>query len=85
MDENQMHELAIFPNPSAGKFTIEAPLFAGQVIELYNLNGQQVFKQDVLNSLLNQTLEINLAPGMYVLQLLSKEGTQLASSRLVVD
>lgn len=85
LDENQMHELAIYPNPSAGKFTLEAPFEAGQVIALYNLNGQQVFKQDILNSALNQALEVNLKPGMYVLQLLSQEGTQLASSSLVVE
>jgi hypothetical protein len=83
--ENNTIELAVYPNPSSGKFTIEAPLVAGQVIELYNLNGQQVFKEDILNSVLNQTLEINLAPGMYVLQLMSQEGAQLASSRLVVE
>jgi outer membrane protein assembly factor BamB len=85
LDENQMIELAIYPNPSAGKFTIEAPLVSGQVIALYNLNGQQVFKEDILNSVLNQTLEINLAPGMYVLKLMSQEGAQLASRRLVVN
>jgi hypothetical protein len=85
LNENQMLELAIYPNPSSGKFTIEAPLVAGQVIELYNLNGQQVFSQEILNSGLSQTLEINLTPGMYVLQLMSQEGAQLASRRLVVE
>jgi hypothetical protein len=85
VEENQMLELAISPNPSSGKFTIEAPLQAGQSIELYNLNGQQVFKQAIFNSGLNQTLEINLTPGMYLLKLMSQEGAQLASSRLVVE
>jgi hypothetical protein len=85
LDENQMIELAIYPNPSAGKFTIEAPLVSGQVIALYNLNGQQVFKQDILNSGLSQTLEINLAPGMYVIHLMGQEGTPLAISRLIVN
>lgn len=85
VDENQILELAIFPNPSSGKFTIEAPLQAGQSIELYNLNGQQVFKQVILNSGVNKTLEINLTPGMYLLKLMSQEGAQLASSRMVVE
>jgi hypothetical protein len=85
LDENQMHELAIYPNPSAGKFTIEAPLVTGQVIELYNLNGQQVFKQDILNSGFNQSLETKLTPGLYLLILIDKEGVQLASRRLVVE
>ena len=85
VEENQIIELAIFPNPSSGNFTIEAPLQAGQSIELYNLNGQQVFKQVILNSGVNQTLEINLTPGMYLLKLMSQEGAQLASSRMVVE
>jgi hypothetical protein len=85
LEENQMHKLAIFPNPSAGQFTIEAPLEAGQVIDLYNLNGQKVFMQDILNSGLTQTLEINLTPGMYVLNLMSKEGKLFARSRLVLN
>lgn len=85
VDENQILELSIFPNPSSGKFTIEAPLQAGQSIELYNLNGQQVFKQVILNSGVNKTLEINLTPGMYLLKLMSQEGAQLASSRMVVE
>jgi len=85
VDENQILELSIFPNPSSGKFTIEAPLQAGQSIELYNLNGQQVFKQVILNSGVNKTLEINLTPGIYLLKLMSQEGAQLASSRMVVE
>jgi alpha-tubulin suppressor-like RCC1 family protein len=83
--ENNTIELAIYPNPSAGKFTIEAPLVAGQVIDLYNLNGQQVFSQEILNSVVNSSLEVNLTPGMYVLKLMSQEGAQLASRRLVVE
>jgi hypothetical protein len=85
VEENEILELAIFPNPSSGKFTIEAPLQAGQSIELYNLNGQQVFKQVILNSGVNKTLDINLTPGMYLLKLISQEVAQLASSRLVVE
>lgn len=83
--ENNTKELLLFPNPSSGKFTIEAPFQAGQSIELYNLNGQQVFKQVILSSGVNLTLEINLKPGMYQLKLLNQEGIQLAGSRVVVE
>ena len=83
--ENNTKELLLFPNPSSGKFTIEAPFQAGQSIELYNLNGQQVFKQVILSSGVNLTLEINLKPGMYLLKLLNQEGIQLAGSRVVVE
>jgi len=83
--ENNTKELLLFPNPSSGKFTIEAPFQAGQSIELYNLNGQQVFKQVILSSGVNLTLEINLKPGMYLLKLLSQEGIQFVGSRVVVE
>ena len=85
VEENQMLELAIFPNPSAGKFTIEAPLEAGQVITLFDLNGQQVFSQEILNSGFNQSLQTKLTPGLYLLKLIDKEGVQLASRRLVME
>jgi hypothetical protein len=85
LEENQMHELAIYPNPSSGEFTIEAPLEAGQVIELYDLNGQKVYTQKVTNSEFSQTLEIDLSTGMYLLKLMSQEGKKLSSHRLVVN
>lgn len=83
--ENPSLTLAVYPNPSAGIFTIEAPLEAGQVIVLFDLNGQQVFSQEILNSGFNQSLQTKLKPGLYLLKLLNKEGAQLVSHRLVVE
>ncbi len=85
IEENPSLALAIYPNPSSGKFTIEAPLEAGQVIALFDLNGQQVFSQEILNSGFNQSLQTKLTPGLYLLKLIDKEGVQLASRRLVVE
>jgi hypothetical protein len=85
VEENQMRELTIFPNPSAGKFTIEAPLEAGQVIALFDLNGQLVYRQLLINSGFSQTLDIELNPGIYLVQLLNQEGEKLTSQRLVVN
>ncbi len=85
IEENPSIALAVYPNPSAGKFTIEAPLDAGQVLAIFNLNGQQVFTQEILNSGFNQCLETNLTPGLYLLKLINKDGVQLTSQRLVVE
>jgi hypothetical protein len=85
VEENQMHELAIFPNPSAGKFTIEAPFEAGQVIALFDMNGRLVYRQLLMNSGFSQTLDIELNPGIYLFQLLNQEGEKLTSQRLVVN
>ncbi len=83
--ENPSLTLAVYPNPSAGIFTIEAPLEAGQVIVLFDLNGQQVFSQEILNSGFNLAVETNLTSGMYLLKLINQAGEQLATIRLVVE
>jgi hypothetical protein len=55
------------------------------VIAIFNLNGQQVFSQEILNSGFNQFLEIKITPGLYLLKLMNKEGAPLASHRLMVE
>jgi len=85
IEENPNLALAVYPNPSSGKFTIEAPLEAGQVIALFDLNGQLVYRQMLMNSGFSQTLDIELNPGIYLFQLLNQEGEKLTSQRLVVN
>jgi hypothetical protein len=85
VEESQMHKLVIYPNPSAGKFTIEAPLEAGQVIAIFDLNGQLVYRQLLMKSGFSQTLDIELNPGIYLVQLLNQGVEKLTSQRLVVN
>lgn len=85
IEENPSLALTVYPNPSSGKFTIEAPFEAGQVIALYDLNGQKVFSQEILNSGFNLAVETNLTSGMYLLKLINQAGEQLATIRLVVE
>jgi alpha-tubulin suppressor-like RCC1 family protein len=78
-------ELSLYPNPTTGKFTIEAPFEAGQQVQVFNVNGQRVFSQPILNSGLYVSLEPNLPQGLYLLKLINEEGSQIGSSRLVVE
>lgn len=85
IDDHPSIDLSVFPNPSSGKFIIEAPFEAGQAIQLFNLNGQLVYTQMLINSGFSQTLDIELNPGIYLFQLLNQEGEKLTSQRLVVN
>jgi alpha-tubulin suppressor-like RCC1 family protein len=85
VDEAPSIDLSVFPNPSSGKFIIEAPFEAGQAIQLFNLNGQLVYTQMLINSGFSQTLDIELNPGIYLFKLLNQEGEKLATQRLVVN
>jgi alpha-tubulin suppressor-like RCC1 family protein len=84
-DDNPSIDFSVFPNPSSGKFTIEAPFEAGQVIALFDMNGRLVYRQLLMNSGFSQTLDIELNPGIYLFQLLNQEGEKLTSQRLVVN
>jgi hypothetical protein len=85
IDEKPSIELSLYPNPTTGKFTLEAPFEAGQQVQIFNVNGQRVFSQPILNSGLNVSLEPNLPQGLYLLKLINEEGSQMGSSRLVVE
>jgi len=85
IDEKPKLANLIYPNPSNGKFTLEAPLEAGQQVQIFNVNGQRVFSQPILISGLNISLEPNLPQGLYLLKLINEEGSQIGSSRVVVE
>jgi hypothetical protein len=83
--ENPIIELSIYPNPTNGKFTIEAPFEARQQVQIFNVNGQRVYSYEVLNASIQLSFEINLPQGLYLLKLINEEGSQMGSSRLVVE
>jgi len=78
-------ELSLYPNPSTGKFTIEAPFEAGQQVQVFNMNGQRVYSHEILNASFQHSFELNLPQGLYLLNLINQEGSQIGSRRLVVE
>ena len=85
IEENPIIEFTLYPNPTNGKFTIEAPFEAGQQVQVFNMNGQRLYSHVILNASIQLSFEMNLPQGLYLLKLINQEGSQMGSSRLVVE
>lgn len=79
--------LRVFPVPTAGMLTIQAPQVQGPTVLLTftDMSGRAVFNTALgLHSVgLNHTLTVPLPPGSYILQLL--DGERLRTARVVIE
>jgi hypothetical protein len=84
IEENEIGQVNIYPNPSNGSFTVEiadVKEFAQFVV--MDVAGREVYSQTVLGSgTLREVLNLNVNTGSYLLQVNSDSGTQV--SRIVV-
>ena len=63
------NEIKLYPNPNDGQFYLEIPeQLTNQQIEIFDLNGRLVFKQE-LNATLNLIQTEKLARGSYYLKI----------------
>lgn len=69
--------LQVFPNPSNGQFVIQLQSSVGQgVIRIVDVSGRQIMHREVfLNSRFRTDVDLNVAPGTYILQVIAPEGT----------
>jgi len=68
--------LSVYPNPTAGTFTISG-LTAGDQVEVYSLNGELLIQNQAMN--INHEISLaHLADGVYLVKVVNK-----ASSRMV--
>ena len=71
VEETGQEMLSVFPNPTSGKVTVKGlPL---QEIRVFNILGQLVLCQQG-DGLKEKDLELNVTPGLYILQILTPEG-----------
>ena len=85
VDENEIGQVNVYPNPSNGRFTVEitdVKSFAQLVV--MDVTGREVYSQTVVGSgTLREVLNLNVNAGSYLLQINSESGTQV--TRIVVD
>lgn len=81
VEERPQEALRVFPNPTSGKVTVKGlPLHE---IRFFNTLGQLVFSQQG-DGLTEKDLELNVTPGLYILQILTPEG-QRRLEKIVVN
>lgn len=71
---SQAKYISIFPNPSAGKFTVRSH-YADAELEIYNLFGEKIYSRELPASRVE--LDLSLLPnGVYVLKIRSPNGSE---------
>ncbi len=72
----------IYPNPSNGKFNIRSNDAIGASIEIKNMLGATVLKQNINAS--NTEIELDVQPGVYIASMI-KDGKMLANKKVVIQ
>lgn len=68
-DQQLESEVAVYPNPNHGQFTIEVPDQTTYDLVVYNMLGENIYQEQNISSS-RQTIELNtITPGIYVVHL----------------
>ncbi len=81
-EEENNSEIKVFPNPSSGIFNVECSMLNAQRLEIYNVVGEKVYEQKILNPQ-SLILNLNLESGIYFLK--EKSETKVARTKLIID
>ncbi|MFI5150002.1 MAG: T9SS type A sorting domain-containing protein [Bacteroidia bacterium] len=81
----ELNEVRLFPNPANDFLNLEIPETEQQVtVQLINLNGQMV-QEHALSGVTKTNLDVQaLSPGLYMVHILSADGTTLNTTRKVL-
>lgn len=80
VEENELKNVAIFPNPSKGTFYLKGfPIgieTAKKTVKIFNLSGQCVWSDKLPEDMINNEQEVNttLENGVYVMELRNENG-----------
>ncbi|NOU46784.1 MAG: T9SS type A sorting domain-containing protein [Bacteroidales bacterium] len=82
--EQNSQQVAVFPNPSTGKFTVSANIGSINAIEIYNAMGTKVFSTSKVKLLAVNELDISdLAKGMYFIKIDGRE--KIYSEKILIE
>jgi hypothetical protein len=84
VEEISAVELAVFPNPTNGAFTVTHQALAQAQLEILNAVGQVVETQRIENGSVSTSLDLNLASGIYFIRARTSKGTS-AVQKVIVE
>ncbi len=80
-----INQVAIYPNPNSGKFTIQIQAWVGKsTLEVYNMLGERV-QLNTLNSTSSEIDLSNKAKGIYLYKVLSDSGELIGTGKFVIE
>jgi murein DD-endopeptidase MepM/ murein hydrolase activator NlpD len=80
INENEIAQVKIYPNPNNGKFILEKQTTNGQKIEIFNTFGEKVYQTEIANQRTEINLDLNA--GIYFYKL--KEDNHFISSGKII-
>ena len=86
-DDNNFESLAIFPNPSTGKFTVMLQSLSGEDIKIavYDIRGRKIFENKFINvtDFSEDILLNNASSGMYLIHI--TDGLSTITKKILVN
>lgn len=75
----------VYPNPAHNNFTLEGALQTNGQMQLYDLNGQLIFNQNLASGPVHELVNTsNYGGGIYLLRIMDDSGQQLSSKKVVI-
>jgi hypothetical protein len=79
------NDFIIYPNPAQNNFTVEGTLAANAELEVYNINGQQVYHRRVLKGSLHEQVNTGeWGSGIFMLRISDPALRDITTKKVVV-
>lgn len=79
-----VNELVLFPNPTSGELFLRGPSSLPSTIEIFDLMGRLISKQNLLSFINNATINIEgIPPGMYIVRW--KNSKETLSGKVIIS
>ena len=86
VEENEINSnIQIYPNPNSGIFTLNWKQVEVEEIIVYDMQGKEVFRQEISSQNSAKIKLPNSLTGLMQLVLLNKQGTMMFSEKLLVN
>lgn len=84
IEENEELSIGLYPNPTTGLVTIDSRAIPRGWVEVYNLNGQVILKEQMTSSVHRLDLS-SFAPSIYTVKVSSDDWQTFKTEKIVVE